>query len=60
MAAESRDYIILTGTQELLVYIDHKRNIKTPWGENEWAVNKPIIREYLEFVHGLAKDRIES
>lgn len=53
--AESRDYIVLNGTKELLDYIDWKTNLKTPWNEDEWAVNKPIIREYLQFVHDRAK-----
>ena len=53
--AESRDYIVLNGTKELLDYIDWKANLKTPWTEDEWAINKPIIREYLQFVHDRAK-----
>jgi len=57
MSAESRDYIVLTGTKELLDYIDWKDNLKTPWSEEEWAVNKPIIREYLEYVYGLAQKK---
>ena len=53
--AESRDYIVLNGTKELLDYIDWKANLKTPWTEDEWAANKPIIREYLNFVYERAK-----
>jgi len=54
----SRDYIVLNGTKELLDYIDWKANLKTPWTEEEWAQRKPIIREYLQFVHDRAKASI--
>ena len=56
--AESRDYIVLNGTKELLDYIDWKTNLKTPWTEEEWFQRKPIIREYLQFVHDRAKASI--
>lgn len=58
--AESRDYIVLTGTKELLDYIDWKTNLKTPWTEEEWVQRKPIIREYLNFVHERAKAKIAA
>ena len=42
-AIEPRDYIVLTGTKELLDHIEFKQDLNTPWTEDEWANNKPII-----------------
>ena len=49
---DSRDYILLGGTKELLSNMtlqdpdiqDH------PWSELDWHKNKKIIEEYLEYV----------
>ena len=51
--SDSRSYILLSGTKELLDNIrwqDPANQIKYPWPEPEWHKNKQIIEEYLEYI----------
>ena len=59
-AVEPRVYIVLTGTKELLDHIEFKQDLNVPWTEDEWANNKPIIHEYLMFVHNRAQRKING
>ena len=44
---DSRDYILLGGTKELLSNMKWKDH---PWSDPDWHKNKQIIEEYLEYI----------
>ena len=49
---DSRDYLLLNGTKELLDNINWQdsANQLHPWSELDWHKNKQIIKEYLEYI----------
>ena len=49
---DSRDYILLGGTKELLNNMKWQdpANQLHPWSEPDWRKNKQIIEEYLEYI----------
>jgi len=49
---DSRDYILLGGTKELLdnIKCQDPASQAHPWSEPDWCKNKQIIEEYLEYI----------
>jgi len=49
---DSRDYILLGGTKELLSNMKWQdpASLDHPWSQPDWHKNKQIIEEYLEYV----------
>ena len=49
--AGSRDYMILSGSKELLDNLQYGAEHYKPWDEKTWEQNKPILEEYLDYVY---------
>lgn len=60
--ADSRDYLILAGSKELLDIIKWRKDEEQiyPWTHEEWLLNKPIIEQYLEFMYKKTNEKING
>jgi len=61
-SADSRDYITVAGSKELLDNLDYSTNPSSPWENNPTQFNKykPIIREYLAYVYETTNKKISN
>jgi hypothetical protein len=58
--ADSRDYITVAGSKELLDHLDYNPDPSTPWTPDQFNQYKPIIREYLDHVYVTTNKKISN
>jgi len=56
----STDYIILSGSKELLDNLQYGTEHHKPWDEKTWEKNKPILEEYLGHVYKETYNKINN
>ena len=57
--ADSRDYIMFSGSKELLDNLQFGTRPKS-WDEKTWNENKPVLEEYLTYVCDQIQQKINN
>jgi len=60
MSVDSRDYIVLTGSKELLNEVEYDKELPYPWDTQDIEHNRRIVKEYLEFRHNSIQNKIQN